>query len=603
MRKKAPRRVRAHRIARALAERYAAQRPLRRPLVRRITKPRTREIIAYDFETTPIAVGNPDPLYLTAYGADFFLAARISGYLQLAELLATRMLLPELRGTRFVAWNGNHFDAYFIARALLELPRYELRPYFAKGNKLRGLMVRERGSRNTWEFLDGIAMTGIQMRLGRFIELFAPDYAKLKGPDFEAGEVFDPKLPEHRKYAIRDSEGLYHAMVRAQSLLLDNFGVPFSATIGAAGIRIFQRKMPADVVVWQPPHDCLSIIRGVVYRGGYCVAMRPFRGRLWKYDVNQCYAGVMREAALPAGRCAWSSKRPSYARAWIARVSGHNRANLIPFYYRALDGATRFAMHAIEDTWLTCEEIDQLEREGWRLRLTEFWVWEEHFSMRAFVDELEAVRSACEGGPSGPIGTLYKAVGNNSYGKMAERNEAIEIQLSRERPEGFTPYDDVDGILNCVWMRMIEPPLREYHQPHVAAWITTGARMQLRRAALLAPRAFLYADTDSACFSQPVPLPLDRAKYGLWKLEADGARYIICNKKVYAAEDGSVKHAKGLHIDRLTVEDFIRWHDGAPPEQEQLQRRNWLRFLTGEPMFSLLSKTGQISPMESYAAN
>lgn len=126
--------------------------------------------------------------------------------------------------------------------------------------------------------------------------------------------------------------------------------------------------------------------------------------------------------------------------------------------------------------------------------------------------------------------------------------------------------------------------------------------MKIRRAALLAPREFLYADTDAVVYSRPVDLPLDRAKYGLWKLEAAGERYIICNKKVYAAEDGSVKHAKGLNVDRLTVDDFVRWHDGAPPVQEQLQRKNWLRFLMGEPMFAPLSKIGQISPMEEYHA-
>jgi hypothetical protein len=596
-----PRRV--QRIARRLAERYAIQRPLRRPMARKESRPRRHELIAYDFETDPIGAGDPAPLYLTAYGRDFYCAQKITGYPQLGELLATRFLTPETKGARFVAWNGNNFDAYFIARALLARPEYELRPYFAKGNKLRGLMVRDKTTGHAWEFLDGIAMTGILARLAKFLDLFAPDFAKLKGPDFEAGERFDPDNAEHRKYAIRDSEGLYHALERVQSIMLERFGVPLAPTIGNAGIRIFQRQMPAGVIVWQPPHECLSIIRKVIYRGGYCVAMRPYRGRVWKYDVNQAYAAAMREEDLPAGRCSWTRRRPHYARAWIARATGTHPGNLIPFYYRALDGAARFGVHEIGDTWLTSIEVAQLEREGWRLKLSEFWTWEDSFRMAEFVNGLEAARMSCEGGPSGAIGTLYKAVGNNSYGKLAEQNEAIEIQLAAEQPAGFSPYDDVEGIVGGVWFRLIEPPLREYHQPQVGAWITASVRMKVRRAALLAPDAFLYADTDCVIFSRYIAaLPIDPARYGLWKIEAAGDRYILCNKKVYAAEDGSVKHAKGLNVGRLTVADFVAWHDGHPPLQDQLQRRNWLRFLMGETMFSPVSKVGQITARQKVHA-
>jgi hypothetical protein len=127
--------------------------------------------------------------------------------------------------------------------------------------------------------------------------------------------------------------------------------------------------------------------------------------------------------------------------------------------------------------------------------------------------------------------------------------------------------------------------------------------MKVRRAALLDAGAFLYADTDCVIFSRPVPaLPIDPARYGLWKIEAAGVRYIICNKKVYAAEDGSVKHAKGLNVGRLTMADFEAWHDGRPPKQDQLQRRNWLRFLMGESMFTPVSKVGQITPRQNAHA-
>lgn len=586
-----PRRL--HRVARKLAARYEKQRSQRRPLVRRETKPRRYQIIAYDLETTRIAAGSPEPLYITAVGAELALASRITSYDQFADVLCSRLLTRENKGARFVAWNGNHFDAYFVARALLLRPHLELKPYFAKGNKLRGLMVRDLEQKLSWEFLDGIAMTGCMMPLARFLNLFAPELQKLKGPDFER-EDFDAGNPAHRKYAIRDSEGLYNAMQRAQSIIGDTFGLPFSPTIGATGIRIFQRRMPLGVTVWNPPIECLQIVRNVAYRGGYCVAMRKFRGPVWKYDVNQAYAAAMREDDLPAGRAVWTTRRPRYAPVWLARVTARKRGNLIPFYYRDLDGDAQFALEEIGETWLTNIEVAQLEREGWRVSCAEFWVWDECFRMTDFVNELEAIRMSCEGGPSGPIGTLIKAIGNNSYGKTVERLEAIEIRLAAECPPGYTPYDDLEGEVANVWSRLVEPPIREYHQPQIGTWITASVRMKVRRAALLAPDAFLYADTDCVMFSRPVALPLDKSKYGLWKLEAEAAPYVVVVKKVYAALDGSVMHAKGLNVARLTLEDFESWHDGKPPRQAQIQRKNWLRFLAGEPMFSAVEKVGQV---------
>lgn len=611
-----PRRI--HRIAKALAHRYEKQRAIRRPLVRRETRPRRFQIIAYDLETTRISAGSPEPLYITAYGADFVLASRVTSYAHLAEIVCERMLTSENKGARFVAWNGNHFDAYFIARALLLRPEYELKPYFAKGNKLRGLMVTHRELKLSWEFLDGIAMTGCIMKLADFLKLFAPELEKLKGPDFDV-EDFDPGNADHRRYAIRDSEGLYEAMMRAQSIVADTFGIPFSPTIGATGIRIFQRKMPEGVTVWAPSLECLEIVRNVAYRGGYCVAMRAYRGPVWKYDVNQAYAAAMREDDLPAGRAVWTTRRPRYAKVWLARVTARKRGNLIPFYYRDLDGHAAFGLEEIGDTWLTNVEIEQLEREGWRLSLSEFWVFDEHFRMRDFVNELEQLRSTCEGGPSGAVGTMIKAVGNHSYGKTVERLEAVEIRLAVESPEGYAPYDDVDGEIANVWARFVEPPLREYHQPQIGTWITASVRMKIRRAALLAPDAFLYADTDCVMFSRPVALPIDKRKYGLWKVEAAGERYIVVVKKVYAAEDGSIRHAKGLNLRHgepvkgcraceergracgLSIEDFERWRGGSPPVQEQLQRKNWLRFLSGEPMFTPLTKIGQVIGHERAA--
>ena len=85
----------------------------------KISAPR---MIAYDFETTNISAGTPRPLYLTAFSTDveFHIATTIKNMAHLRNILVNSFLTDALSGCRFVAWNANQFDAYFIAAALLQ---------------------------------------------------------------------------------------------------------------------------------------------------------------------------------------------------------------------------------------------------------------------------------------------------------------------------------------------------------------------------------------------------------------------------------------------------------------------------------------------------
>ena len=141
-------------------------------------------LIAYDFETTRIARGTPRPLYLTAHGEApaFSFDGPIDSMEHLSLLLQTRFLTDDLSGVRYVAWNANNFDAYFIAAALLQNPAFILRPYLTRSNALRGLRVILAEDQNLdpkaqrhWEFLDGIAMLGLMgTTLEKFLLTFAP---------------------------------------------------------------------------------------------------------------------------------------------------------------------------------------------------------------------------------------------------------------------------------------------------------------------------------------------------------------------------------------------------------------------------------------------
>jgi hypothetical protein len=369
--------------------------------------------------------------------------------------------------------------------------------------------------------------------------------------------------------------------------------------MGGACIKIFKSHIPNGVFIPNLPAPLLEITRDYLMRGGYCYCVAPYEGSVWKYDLNQAYAAAMREARLPQGKPMHSPiGLHRYARTYCARIVATNPANSIPFYHRTESGGrikSVFSTTEIPDTWLTDIEIDQLKAEGWKIKIIESWTFPDAFNMRDYVDKLERIRTTCEGGPSGAIGTMIKATGNHSYGKTVEVIEAVKYLLSKDQPEGFAPYY-ADGFepLPHVWYAFTDPQVKDYHQPQIGAWITAHVRMIVRRAALLAPDAWLYADTDCVVFSrdQSDKLDIDSKRYGAWKKEEQGTPFRIIAKKVYQNMDTGSGHAKGLNVRRLVSSDYEAWIEGEPPIQEQTQRNNFVKVMSGAEMFRSQTRRG-----------
>ena len=590
------------------------------PLKQRDSHSREKPFVAYDLETTRIEAGNPTPLYVTAFGEDFFLSMPITGKNPLqnfCDILETHFLILDRNMTRFVAWYGNQFDVYFVAKALLFSTRWIMRPYLTSSKQLRGLrvssaeLVRINGRlrKMQFEFLDGAAMTGLNtanMKLAKFLDLFAPHLPK-KSLDLDRVK-FNPKNKEHVEYAERDAEGLYVGFKEANRIVKELTGNEFQATIGGLAIRYFQSKMPSDVLVWEPPFEIIDRIYDNVMRGGYCWIQRQFTGKIWKYDLNQAYAAAMRDTELPAGRCYHTTEfMPDRCGVYHCYV-GRGAQSPIPFYYKSGDkDIAAFTAGAYVETWITNIELQHLARDGWQIEIIDGSVWDESFSLAGMVNELETLRYTDPEGPQGPLGIICKCIGNTAYGKTAERLEGLELLLAAECPEGFSQYMAELPEMENVFFRMRDPIRRPYHRPQIAAFITAHVRVLVREAALKKPNSFLYADTDCICFSEPIDdhLEIHATKYGAWKREAAGVPARIIGKKVYFMDGEKIEHkAKGLNVSRETLfieekkngksklvkrringDDYKRWMDGTPPAQRQIQRQNFVNYLGGASMF------------------
>ena len=565
-------------------------------------------IVAYDFETAPIRSGTPRPLYLTAAGDDWRYAAPIRSMAHLHDELVEHFLTDAQAGTVFCAWNGNRFDAYFVAAALVRDPQWRITPYLTGSRELRALVIHradDPASRTRkWTFADGMAMLGIDCALGELLDTFAPELPKLPAPDWTRG--FDAADPDHRAYAMRDSEGLHAALVHAQEIVMAHFREPLGLTIGGTAIRVFGTAIPERVTIRPLDDDAEKPVREFLNRGGFVFCRGKYRGPVWKYDLNQAYAAAMRDCLMPCGGMMHGTYSidpdiDTYMIRIDAWAPPGSPAATVPFYVKVEDSHSRirstYARGIIRGGWVTSDEHRQLQAEGWEIEPIEWWAWSANFRMTDFVNRLEELRATAPGGPQSPMGRMVKAIGNSAYGKTAEQLDGIEYALSAECPPGFLPWyadDEAEPIDHVYWRFDPDSKPRPHHQPQIAAFVTAWVRMVMRRAIMLDPECWLYADTDCLMFSRDVTARLDTdpTRYGAWKIEESGAEYSIIDRKVYMSADGRKRAARGMDVRALTGEAFELWFDGKAPRQDQLQLTNFLDVMRGAEMYVSRSRRG-----------
>lgn len=566
------------------------------PMRKRTPKLASRNIVAYDLESTRIQEGTPEPLFLTMFDGENTEVYETIGYDALHDVVVSRMLTDERAGCRFVAYNGNRFDAYLIARSLMSDSRFRCEPWLTKGKSMRGMLIRStENKRRMWHFSDPMAMFAFLGKLDDFLRVYAPEYHK----HHIDVENFDTRNIEHIEYAINDSVACWHATINASEILEKVTGIPAQNTIGKVAVKYFESKMPEDTLVWKAPTSMQEPLRKTK-RGGYVHCAGRFRGRVWKYDINQAYAWAMKQP-MPSGRAAHTAiylpEKLGIYRVTISR----DEPTLVPFYCRGIEKGVHWTDGYEVETWILSTEVEFLIRTGWNVRTHEGWVWSDRFDMSEMVDHLEHERLTCEGGPKGAIGTMIKYVGNNAFGKTIEEHDGLRMVFSAEKPDGYHYYQAEDEDFDGVWFKYEEPKEESYHKPQIGCFIMAYARIRIMETALFAPKSFLYADTDCIVFTKNMDhvLWLDVGKYGAFKIEESGTPYIFINKKVYCSEtlddDGirpKTAHAKGLNVNKLTYQEYIEWYNGVIPEQEQVQRQSIVKTMAKSPMFLTRERDG-----------
>lgn len=558
--------------------------------------------IAYDFETDAIAAGTPGPRYLVMVREDddAVLFAEDIRRLSWRDVLVRYFLRPEFAGYRFVAYNGNRFDAHFLLKAMSEVAAVEAMPFLAGSNALRGVAVTlKENPKIRWTFSDAIAMTGFTGKLASFIKAFGnPGDAKLAAEDITD---FNPESEQDRAYALADTRCLAHAMKNWAKELHDFSGAWPGNTVGAMAIKLFQSKLPDGVLIWEAPAFAKALIEGAK-RGGYVWTAGRYRGPAYGYDINQCYAAQMRNP-LPCGR-AVRVRRENPGKLGIYRAIVYRRTpeRYVPFYATRVRSNERLYIDGSQPelVYLCTPEVVTLRELGWKVDVLDGVCWSESFNMSPWVDELEAERARL--GPKSPGGLVVKSIGNNAFGKTLEGAHPMRTLISRTRPDGGVALMPEQSAV--VWGVKEEKDEPEYHRPQIGVFIMAYGRCQLMRTAAKAPAYFLKADTDGITFARDMRdmLWIDATRYGAFKCEYEATEIMIFAKKCYCYAGADAREVlervqadpygveeicgmKGIRARELSWEDRIAWFSGNPPSQKQIQVNNVIKQLSGAPMY------------------
>lgn len=159
-----------------------------------------------------------------------------------------------------------------------------------------------------------------------------------------------------------------------------------------------------------------------------------------------------------------------------------------------------------------------------------------------FIDKYFNLRLEAKAIKDAVFDLFWKLVMNGAYGKFAQNPEKFQdhIIVSSDEPDpsrehGWKRETVMDGM--CIWSRPTEryypgALARSYLNVGTGASITGAARATLMYGLAAAIRP-LYCDTDSIV-CEGLPEALLGEGIGKWKLEAEGNRVAIAEKKLYA---------------------------------------------------------------------
>lgn len=319
------------------------------------------------------------------------------------------------------------------------------------------------------------------------------------------------------------------------------------------------------------------------YYGGRTEVFKPFIEGGYHYDVNSLYPYVMKKEKFPVGI-------PKYIKGknalkmfefWRRRKIGGGFAHckiivpdnlyIPPLPFRDVSGKLLFPTGNLESVW-SFIEIDYAISLGCEVVEIEQVVYFEKMEsiFNNFVTHFEGVKNNSKGAKR----TFAKLMMNSLYGKFGMKRERTtftdysELTTLEEKEELFIVHRHTNNLLNVSFIEKMFRSKAQYIQPHISAYVTAYARIELLKGLLTQSSIgdVGYCDTDSiACTTKMDEALVHDKEFGKWKLESNIEKAIFLQPKFYSEKliDGSETiRAKGIpkaEINKINYDTFEKW--------------------------------------------
>lgn len=382
--------------------------------------------------------------------------------------------------------------------------------------------------------------------LKKFTAQFAPDLPKLE-IDIEN---FDPTNPQHIEYGVRDADGLAVATYNYRKQFAKVWGVNPAWTMASSAMKAWRTTISTPVAPSTRKYE--NFFRHA-YSGGFVAPL--FTGVVENaitYDINSSYPAAMRKGvpggppmiALPEH---YSADEPGF---WVIDVEAPEnliipvlpyRGEALHKNFRSLSNWKLPTKQSVYPkgkfrTIATSIEIEFAKKVGYKVTPNYGLMFEKLiYPFNKFVDVCERLRKQYSGTS---MEVIVKFTQNSLYGKygmMRVRREVTPCPDDIELLEGWTPLE----ALGERYGFRTEENEDMLTAPHIAAWITAQARIQLFESVYAGgAEHVVYCDTDSMTVTPEFKgelIPLSKS-YGAFKLEKQWEVFRAHAPKVYAGK-------------------------------------------------------------------
>ena len=303
------------------------------------------------------------------------------------------------------------------------------------------------------------------------------------------------------------------------------------------------------------------------YYGGRTEVYRTAAPAGHRYDIHSSYPAALSRLSLPVGpgqlrdRVVASRYFAAGRPCIVAADVQVPESDVPPLPYRATDRLL-YPHGPVSGVWTSHELAHAMECGAVVRRIAWGHVWEHVAPFLApFAERVWRLRAdaAAEGTPAGAARAAWrKWLANSLTGKLAQRPEN---EVLRFLPAGRTPpeLDDGETILRVtasgVWATRQSVRVAPCAHVHLAAWLTSEARVELHRQLAHAGAGRLYCDTDSVYATHELTRRVG-PELGEWGHEGALSDWRAIAPKVYRYADRGEVVVRGKGLSGLDAAGF-----------------------------------------------